>query len=446
MTFPSPWDVKSAPNDQLAALLPGGPDGRPDAIVTFGPMSIRPDEPRAWQEQVARSDAPRGARVQLGRTLDLSTSSGWPLRLVEAELATADGEIVEVRLCAFYTFMEHAAAAIVRTQSRARMEAHGKDLLAILSTGRPDWRGEPSCLAELWDLEPAQQTRPRVAQRENPVRDNAAIVAALAEVDAALATAGAAASSQDHVRRGGLLLDLARPADALAAFEAALAIDPSSEPALYFLGVAHGDLGHHAEAIAAWERAAARAPDRVDTQYNLAQARFLQRDFAGALAGFEAVARLDPSDFLTLRKIAQCLYALDRHDEGQAARVELRRRWQSTSDPRARFVTEFVFDQFAGDGFWVHAVETLRPANPSIYPVLAFRAIEVHGSHDHPLPASVLVETSDQAKAAGTPYVLGVTAGRQFRVIGTAKELPPYAQLKQDVLQLLGEALRSLPR
>jgi len=442
LNFPSPWDLKAAPNDQFVAVLPGEPDGKPDAIVTFGPMAIKPDEPRQWQDQTAHSDTPRGARVILGRTADLVTTHGWPLRLIEAELQTAAQEVLEVRLCAFYTFMEHAAAAIVRTLSRARMDAHGKALLEILQDGRPDWRGDPVCLAEVWDLEPARQATSRVAQHANPVRADEALEQTLAALDAAIARQPIA---QDHIRRGTVLLDLHRPAEALAAFEAALTLDPDSpdsEPALYFSGVALGELGRHTDAIAAWERAAARLPDRVDTHYNIAQARFLTEDFAGALTGFQRVLELEPSDFMTIRKIAQCLYALGRYEEGQAARVQLRERWATAPDPRARLITEYVFDQFEGDGFWVHALETLRPSNPSFYAVLTFRAVEAHGSHDRPLPATVLVETSDQARAAGTPFVLGVTAGPQFRVVGATARLPPYAELKRDVIRLLTDALR----
>ena len=226
--------------------------------------------------------------------------------------------------------------------------------------------------------------------------------------------------------------------------EAAVAFDASSEPAHYFAGVALGELERHAEAIAAWERALALSPDRPDTHYNVAQARFLLKDFEGALAGFRTVAQLDPTDFMTVRKVAQCCYALGRYDEGLIARVSFRERWSTTSDPRARFITEYVFDQFEADGFWVHAAKTLRPSNPAIHAVLTFRAIKQHGPHDHALPATVLVETSDRARAPGMPFVIGVKAGHQFRVIATAKELPPYDELKQEVSKLLREALASL--
>src|SRR5690606_18710615 len=117
LTFPKsqPWIIKQAPNEQFAAILPAAPSEKlPQAVVTYGPIIVKPDEPRRWQEQVARSDAPPGSKVVFGRTHELSTAVGWPLRLVEVTIQNANGETIEARLCAFFTFMEHAAAAIVR--------------------------------------------------------------------------------------------------------------------------------------------------------------------------------------------------------------------------------------------------------------------------------------------------------------------------------------------
>ncbi|MGE5181973.1 MAG: tetratricopeptide repeat protein [Acidobacteriota bacterium] len=445
LPFESPWITKDAPNDQLVSILPGAPGGPPAAIVTYGPIIVRPDEPRRWVEQVVRFDLPAGMKIEMGRVIEHRTRSEWPFRIVEATVMTPKGEVVEARLCALYNFMEHGAVAIARTQDRASMETHGKAILAILEGGRPDWRGQPICLAEAWDLEVKQ--KPAAVRAAAPARAPAASQATLdktlSDLDQALATKPTA---PDHVRRGAVLLDLRRPLDARTAFEQALALDPKLEVAHYYLGVALGELGKHAEAIAAWERGRALAPDRVDYHYNIAQAQFLLKDFAGALASFQQAIALDPSDLLVERKVIQCLYALGRFDEGQAARVAFRQAWEKTNDPRAQLVSEYVFDQFEGDGFWVHAFETLRPQNPAIYPVLTFRAVQHHGDHEHPLPASVLVETSEQAKSAGTPFVLAVLAGPQYRVLGAAKDLPAYAELKQDVLKLLGDTLRGQPQ
>jgi tetratricopeptide (TPR) repeat protein len=243
-----------------------------------------------------------------------------------------------------------------------------------------------------------------------------------------------------------LLLELGRATEAIAAFSAALAVDPELAIAHHQHGVALGALGRHAEAAAAWERSLALAPDRTDTLYNLGQARSLIGDHAGALTAFQAVVRLDASDVLVQRKVIQCLYALARHDEGEAARRAFRAAWSASTDRRVQLVSEFVFDQFEGDGFWVHAVEVLRGPSSPVQPLLAFRAIHRDAATERALPATVVVETSEQAEAAGTPYVLAVITGRGYRVLGAAAQLPPYAQLKQDVIRTLGEVLREPAR
>ena len=458
LPFSPPWVVKSAPADQFAAILPplpasgpGGSSSTPIAVVTFGPIRVMPDEPRAWQDEITRGDLPRGCRAQLGRTLDLATETGWPMRLVECEVVTGpEGavELVESRLCAFYSFLEHSAAAVVRTGTRASLEEHGPSILAILQGGRPAWRTGPACVADLWDLEAATApvtTLPRLAPIGRPLRDPAALQRDLDATDTASVAAGATPDVDAQLRRAGMLQELGRHAEAIRAFDAVLAIDDSLELAHYVRGVALLALGRTADAIVAWRRAAALGPERVETHYNLALALYENEEPAAALPEFETVARLDPEDFMVGRKVAQCLYALGRFDDGERARAAFRQRWSTTRDPRARFITEFVFDQFDADGFSVHAIETLRPARPSKFTVLAFHAVERHWHHEHPLPAAVLVETSDVAIAAGTPFVIGLRTGKppssRFQVIGSAVTLPAYPALKAEVTRVLREAL-----
>ena len=458
LPFSSPWVVKAAPAEQFAAILPAsaapgqsGAGAMPIAVVTFGAIRIVPDEPRAWQDEIARGDLPRDCRAQLGRTLDLTTETGWPMRLIECEVVTGpEGavELIESRLCAFYSFLEHSAAAIVRTGTRAHLEEHGPSILAILKGGRPAWRTGPACVADLWDLEAAPaaaNARPRLPASGRPVRDPAALERELEATDTA---SGAGSVPQDvdaQLRRAGMLQELGRHAEAILAFDAVLAIDDTRELAHFARGVALLAAGRTADAIAAWRRAAALDPVRIETHYNLALALFESGEPATALAEFETVARLDPDDFMIGRKVAQCLYALGRFDDGERARAAFRQRWSTTRDPRARFITEFVFDQFDADGFSVHAIETLRPARPSMFTVLAFHAVARHGHHEHPLPAAVLVETSDIAIAAGTPFVIGLRTGSppssRFQVIGSAVTLPAYPALKAEVTRVLREAL-----
>lgn len=426
------WTVKEGPNDQRVAILVDS-GTLPELVVTYGPLIVRPDEPQPWMDQIVRSELPRGSTVTLGRTGAVVTTAGWPLRLIEAEVVDASGDPIEIRLCAFFTFMEHASVVTVRAPDRARLAARHDEVLEILATGRPDWRGEPTCLADVWDLEPPRPS----AGRERPQRAaqprNDALLAQTAAVLAANPTA------LDHVRHGKILLEISRPADAVDTLRAALVLDPALERAHYLCGLALGELGMHAEAIAAWEQALALSPDRIDTVYNLAQARFLVGDFELALVGFQAVVRLDPDDIMTTRKIVQCLYALERHEEGIAERARFREQWATTRDPRARLITEYVFAQFRADGFMVHALETLRPRNPSVHVLLTFQAFAASG--DQALPATVTIETSDQAQEAGTPFVIGLKAGRLFRVVGMARDLPEYPVLKAEVTQLLSAAL-----
>jgi tetratricopeptide (TPR) repeat protein len=440
LTFPTRtlWTLKEGPNDQLAAILGGSGTG-PDLVVTYGPLIVRPDEPQPWMDQVVHSDLPRGSRVTLGRTGAVVTTAGWPLRLVEAEVVDASGALIETRLCAFFTFMEHASVVVVRAADRARLQAHNDAVLEILATGRPDWRGAPTCLADVWDLgRPRPSEDPPRPQRAKQLRTDPELETALAQIVATLTTNPTAL---DHLRHGRVLLEVSRPADALEAVRAALVLDPTLERAYYLSGLALGELGKHAEAIAAWEQALALSPDRVDTVYNLAQARFLVRDYERALVGFQAVVRLEPDDVMTTRKIIQCLYALERYNEGLAARAGFREQWATTQDPSARLVTEYVFAQFEADGFRVHALETLRPGNPAVHTLLTFQAFELHGKGDYALPATVTIETSDQATHAGTPFVIGLKAGRVFRVVSMVKDLPPYPTLKAEASRLLAEAL-----
>jgi tetratricopeptide (TPR) repeat protein len=311
--------------------------------------------------------------------------------------------------------MEHGAIAIIRAARAAQLESHRAELLALIESGRPDWRDVPVCLADAWDLE----------RKRKP--------AAIGE-----------GSALEQVRRGISALDSGSHEDAALAFRDAIALDDKLDVTHHWLGVALGGLGKHAEAIAAWERALELAPDRIDTRYNIAQARYLLADFEGALREFQLVIAAEPSDVLARRKVIQCLYALGRFDDGEREREAFRNAWRASSEPRVRLVAEYVFDQFAGDGFWVLATEHLAPQN-GVHALLTFRAVRRDADRSEALAASVLVETSEQARAAGTPFVLALLVDKTYKVIGAAAQLPPYARLKQDVAGMLADALRAPP-
>jgi tetratricopeptide (TPR) repeat protein len=423
LSFGSPWQAEHG-----RATLAG-------VVVSYGPIILQPDEPRRWIAQTLGLELPAGCRIVVGKNDEHKTSSEWPMRLVEAEVVAAGDRVVELRIAAFYSFMEHAAVALVRAVDRAVLERELSAIVAVLETGRPDWRGDPTCLVELWDLDvPAKTTRPHV---DRAAADHLELERLLAEIPEQSAT--------DQTRRGALLIELGRVDAALAAFSTAISLDPSLALAHYYRGVALGALDRHAEAVTAWQRSLELAPDRTDTLYNLGQAKYLMHDFAGALAAFEAVVRLEPDDVMVQRKVIQCLYALERHPEGEAARAAFRDAWAASADPRTRWVSEYVFDQLALDGHEIHVVETLRQTGPGAATLISFRLLRRHDGREHTL-ATVAVETSELARAAGTPFVLSVTNAGRYRVVGAAPMLPPYAELEKEALRLLGETLSAADR
>jgi hypothetical protein len=139
LELPAPWLVREAPDGELVASRSG-------AVLRFGPLILVPDEPHAFLLERARADAPPGARLDVGPVQALETRDGWPLSLVEISVTDRDGAREE-RVAALYVFLEHAALALLRAPGRAP-----EGLLAVLESGRPDWRGNPVALVDLWDL------------------------------------------------------------------------------------------------------------------------------------------------------------------------------------------------------------------------------------------------------------------------------------------------------
>jgi tetratricopeptide (TPR) repeat protein len=441
LSLPEPWQVKHAPGNRHLAILPGA-DGKPDLIVTFGALTLLPDEQRPWIEQTLASDVPSGARIKLGRSLDAETDTGWPMRIVEAQvLAPRSDDLIEHRVCAFYAFLEHAGVAMVRAGNRARLDAAGPTVMAMFGSARPDWStpGQPASLADFWNLEPtrARPRHPRLDEQPTSpdvLPDSAELLAALEETEARLSDRP---SARLHMMRGRILGNLGRTDDATEAFRQAASLEPASPAMQHSLGVALASLGKEAEAIAAWDEATRLDPELADAHYNAAQARYNRKQYEPALAGWRVAFELDPRDFLTLRKVVQCLYALDRLDEAQAVRGELLELWRSSSDPRARLIREYVFDQFPVGPLTVHAYETVQPRDPSFHAIVTFRVVDQQA---RPVPLTILVETSDASRQAGTPFVVAVVRDGQYRALATLAQMPPYRELKQMVTKLVTDA------
>jgi hypothetical protein len=101
------------------------------------------------RERILGLALPDGATAAVTSVRATETVSGWPLTFVEVEVVGADGALVEVRLGAFYTFIDHTAAALVRARSRDRLEAASAELTAALRQGELVLDGEVAGIAEL---------------------------------------------------------------------------------------------------------------------------------------------------------------------------------------------------------------------------------------------------------------------------------------------------------
>ncbi|MFN0044223.1 MAG: tetratricopeptide repeat protein [Alphaproteobacteria bacterium] len=86
-----------------------------------------------------------------------------------------------------------------------------------------------------------------------------------------------------------------RLADAEAAFERVLALDPKRTASWSDLGVVRHESGHVAKALAAFETACTLDPDLADAHANLGFARKNHGDFAGALVCYDRALDRDPA-------------------------------------------------------------------------------------------------------------------------------------------------------
>jgi len=400
----------------MRVVLPAR-DWPPGLACKIAPLALLPDDLRAWIRTAVGRELSAGARLELVSERETATDTGWPMRLVEAHVVEGSA-IREVRLAALYAFFEHGGSAVIAARDRGTLEPHREAAVAWLRAARPEFSGEVATLAELWDLDelrPADRAPSPGAARPDPGLSSEQRLARLATTDTAEA----------RRERAALLLDLGQAEAALPLAEA-----PATR------GRALAMLGRLDEAEQAWREAAAADPGDVASRYNLGLARFDRGDHVGARAAWREAATAAPDDFLVLRKIVQAEHRLEMWDAAAATRDELRRRWQVTTDPRARLLAEAVIDQIEAGDRRVFAYETFRPRDPAFHPVLRFVEVDRAG---HELPHSVVIETSDYAKDRGAPYVIVVWHHGKRRIVGTAPELPPYPQVRATALALLAD-------
>jgi len=140
---------------------------------------------------------------------------------------------------------------------------------------------------------------------------------ALASYDAALALTPDHAET--HSNRGSALKELRRHAEALASYDRALAIAPGFAEAHYNRGGVLKDLKQFGEALASYDRALAIRPRHPDTLNNRGNVLKEMGRIEDALASYDAALALRPTFAEALNNRGGALQALKRPDEALAS-------------------------------------------------------------------------------------------------------------------------------
>jgi hypothetical protein len=153
LALPETWPLKVFENGRRCAIVPGHTN-TPDLVIDIDPLVPTPDDARSWIDFSIARDLPGASRPKLVHSVDTQTALGWPMQILHVVLLEVRDEkeiLSETRLAAFYKFNEYAGHAMVRGTHVERWETHRAQLLEILQTGRPDYRG-PQVIAAIAEL------------------------------------------------------------------------------------------------------------------------------------------------------------------------------------------------------------------------------------------------------------------------------------------------------
>ena len=126
-------------------------------------------------------------------------------------------------------------------------------------------------------------------------------------------------SEQQWVEEGKICLAEERYKEALAAFEQAIALDPTFATAYNDKGLALHHLQRYEEAVAAYEQAIALDPTSATAYRNKGDALYSLQRYEEAVAAYEQAIALDPTYALAYRAKGFVLKVLGRHDEAEEA-------------------------------------------------------------------------------------------------------------------------------
>jgi predicted O-linked N-acetylglucosamine transferase (SPINDLY family) len=206
-----------------------------------------------------------------------------------------------------------------------------RDLSALFDTGRFT-RNLESAYISMWQLFQRGQP-PRTFSVQTGVQIPAAAASAYIQgcslaaenrfAEAMTAFERAIAIAPNFVEaltnRGALLLTTKNHQAALASFDAALAINPGMVEAWNNRGNALSELGRYDEAIASYDKVLALKPGIFETLLNRSNALLASRRADEALSGYEDALKANPNNAVAQKGRANALFELKRFDEAVGA-------------------------------------------------------------------------------------------------------------------------------
>lgn len=147
LSAPVRWKTVELPNQTVFTF----PDqGETEGLLAFSRLMPLPPDMKAWANTTLSVEL--GAS-RLGERVATSAKNktGYAIDLIECDVLSASDQVVEVRLAAFYRFLEWSATVLVRWRTREGLEAHRAEIREVLQNGHPDWRasGRVMCVHEL---------------------------------------------------------------------------------------------------------------------------------------------------------------------------------------------------------------------------------------------------------------------------------------------------------
>ena len=144
LTIPESWTVADA-GKRIWRVAP-------DVVVQAYPLFALPDH---WPDAVApflALDLPPGASVRRVSASDDKTALGSPVHVERVEIVAAGGAgVLEERLAALYLFQEWGGRAVARAAGRGVLGPREAELMDVLRSGRPDYRGHIAAIAQIFE-------------------------------------------------------------------------------------------------------------------------------------------------------------------------------------------------------------------------------------------------------------------------------------------------------